>query len=42
MCKFNLLSSSQDLIRIIYFITLVLSIIFTILFYIYNLQNYVR
>lgn len=41
MCKFNFLNFLQDLIRAIYFITLIMSIIFTILFYIYNLQNYV-
>jgi hypothetical protein len=41
MCKFNFLNFLQDLIRVIYFITLITSIVFTILFYIYNLQNYV-
>ncbi len=40
ICKFNVLNFLQDLIRIVYFITLIASIILTILFYIYNLQNY--
>jgi len=41
MCDFNKLDCLIDILRISYFITFIIPIIFTILFYITNLQNYV-
>ncbi|MDQ7010131.1 MAG: hypothetical protein Q9M94_07645 [Candidatus Gracilibacteria bacterium] len=41
MCDFNKLDCLIDILRISYFITFIIPIIFTILFYITNLKNYV-
>jgi hypothetical protein len=41
MCKFNNYDFFIDISRIIYFITFIIPVIFTILFYITNLKNYV-